>query len=274
MRKINEKKLTTIFWGIEKATGENKSLNFAIEEVSKSVGLKKESVKSYYYKMLRYLRQNPDYARKLNIDLGNYKNVTFTTFDEEEKRNLVQKIDDNLKLGISVRKTCMMLANNDANKTLRLQNKYRSIKGKDLHEVSVEKKEESFRNIINIASAKRSFNKKITDSEINALFLGLLKIVKKSALENANEELKKECEDASLNFRQTIIELNEKEKELKRIKELNDGLNLKIESQQQQICMLLKKLSNRKIGVLEKKSNEKYLRLKKLSEKNKTNNIL
>ena len=74
-----------------------------------------------------------------------------------------------------------------------------------------------------------SFFTGITDNEINALFMGLIKIVKKAAKESADEELKRECFEANQNFRQTIIDLNKTESELKKVCEVNKQLNLKIE---------------------------------------------
>ena len=118
-------------------------------------------------------------------------------------------------------------------------------------------------NIINIDFAKQKLNKKISDSDINALFMGLVKIVKKSALDSANQELKVECNEANENFRQTLIDLNKKEEELKIMQEVNRELNLKVEAQKEQICSLLQKLSSRRLKSLEKKSDYKTMKLKK-----------
>ena len=180
-------------------------------------------------------------------------------------------IFNNLKQGKSVRQSCMELANNNAKLMLRYQNKFRNMqkqKNKKGENSSMQQ------NVINITKAKKEMNKKITESEINALFLGLVKIIKKSAQENADEELKTEVEEATQNFRQTLIDLNKKEVELKNAIEVNKQLNLKIENQQQQICLLLDKLSKRKLGYLEKKSKQSSLKLKDFNKKDKTNNIL
>lgn len=101
-------------------------------------------------------------------------------------------------------------------------------------------------NIISVDFSKRK-NKKISDSEINSLFLGLVRIVKKNAEQSLNEELKNECFEATQNFRQTLIDLNKTESELKKEKEKNYELSLKIESQKEQICSLLQKLSQHKL---------------------------
>lgn len=94
--------------------------------------------------------------------------------------------------------------------------------------------------IIDFARAREKIEGKIGDKEINALFLGLTKIVKKSARESAERELKKECEEARENFIQTLKEVQEKEIRLKKEIEMNKTLTKKVESQQKQICFLVK----------------------------------
>ena len=72
--------------------------------------------------------------------------------------------------------------------------------------------------IINFDFARNRLNKKITDDDINALFSGLVKIVKRSAIDSVEQELKTECNEANENFRATLIDLNKKEAELKVLK--------------------------------------------------------
>ena len=265
-------KIKTLFLNIQQLRQDKTlSLNKAIEKVCNLLNLKKESARNYYYKSLNYLRQNPNIASSLGINLNNFKQKSFEKFDNNKKQDMFNFIFNNLKQGKSVRQSCMELANNNAKLMLRYQNKFRNMqkqKNKKGENSSMQQ------NVINITKAKKEMNKKITESEINALFLGLVKIIKKSAQENADEELKTEVEEATQNFRQTLIDLNKKEVELKNAIEVNKQLNLKIENQQQQICLLLDKLSKRKLGYLEKKSKQSSLKLKDFNKKDKTNNIL
>ncbi len=97
-------------------------------------------------------------------------------------------------------------------------------------------------NIINFAKVKGRYGRKISEEEINALFMGLLKIVKKSA-EEASQQLKEECDAASENFRSCLIELNATQMDLKKEREEKESLMMKLEMQQQQICRLLRKWS-------------------------------
>ena len=234
----------------------NYNLDRTFEAIASRLKLRKESAKNYYYNFIKTVKSNPDKFEKLDISKLSKNN--FNKFEVSEIENLVETVDKNLLLGKSVRQTCLELANNDAKLMLRLQNKYRNCKHNN-----EKKKEDKKPNIINIDFAKQKLNKKISDNDINALFMGLVKIVKKSALENANQELKVECNEANENFRQTLIDLNRKEAELKCMQEVNRELNLKVEAQKEQICSLLQQLSNRRLKNLEKKSDYKTMKLKK-----------
>ena len=98
--------------------------------------------------------------------------------------------------------------------------------------------------IINIEEGRIVCEKQISDEDINALFLGLAKIVKKAAIESADKELRAECEMSKETVRVTLIDLNRTQAELKKARMEISKLNTKIESQQKQICNLMKKLAN------------------------------
>lgn len=233
----------------------NYSLDKTFDVISNKLKLKKGSAKNYYYNFIKGLKNQPNSD---GVDIEKLSKSNFNKFETSEISNLIETVDNNLLKGISVRQTCLMLANNDAKIMLRLQNKYRNCKKN-----KNSKTEQKQQNIININSAKSKMNKKISDNDINALFMGLVKIVKKSAMECANEELKSECSEANENFRQTLIDLNKKEAQLKIMQEENRELNLKLEAQKEQICFLLQKLSSKKLKNLEKKSDFKTMKLKK-----------
>ncbi len=241
---------------VKKCIDNNYNLDKTFDMISSKLKLKKGSAKNYYYTFIKSIKNDPNKYQKLDIEKLSKNN--FNRFEETEINELVTIVDNNLMKGISVRQTCLELANNDAKVMLRLQNKYRNCK----HNGS-KKNMGNKENIINIDFAKQKLNKKISDSDINALFMGLVKIVKKSALDSANQELKVECNEANENFRQTLIDLNKKEEELKIMQEVNRELNLKVEAQKEQICSLLQKLSSRRLKSLEKKSDYKTMKLKK-----------
>lgn len=265
------------------------SLNGSIKEAAKVLNMQNNSAKNYYYKTLKFLKDNPLIADKLDINLNKFEIKKFDKFKANEKFDLLKTVDENLKKGISVRATCMTLANNDAKVMLRLQNKYRNmVKFNSKNEVDkdsiveIEKQayqkmqqREGTKNIINIATAKAKNNNSISDNELNALFLGLVRIVKKTALENVSKDLKQECKMATENFRQTLIDLNKTEALLKKEQVKNLALSQQIDAQKDQICKLLKELSARKLNMLEKKSTLKSLKLKAFSKsKTQNDNIL
>ena len=100
-------------------------------------------------------------------------------------------------------------------------------------------------NVIDFANARQKFDKKsISESEINSLFMGLLKIIKKSAIESANIDLKCECNEAKQNFADTLKELHDTQIETNRQKKLIMRLENKIEVQQKQICYLVNLLES------------------------------
>ena len=100
------------------------------------------------------------------------------------------------------------------------------------------------KNIIEFEKAKENMKKNISDGEINALFMGLLKIIKRTAYQNANSQILQDCIMANENFRQTLKELQQTQISLK--KEQEEKLNLLniVEKQKEQICNLVKKLQS------------------------------
>lgn len=68
----------------------------------------------------------------------------------------------------------------------------------------------------------------ISESEINALFLGLIKLIKKKAQSDIEIKLKRECAFAT--ERNLFLEkrLEEKEEEIRKLTDINKTLNAKI----------------------------------------------
>ena len=99
------------------------------------------------------------------------------------------------------------------------------------------------RNVINIASIKTLKNKPLTDSDINALFLGLVRLIKKNVTLEISEDLKKDCYEANENFRQSLIDLNKTEALLKKEQEKNIKLEHKILEEEKKFCLLFEKFA-------------------------------
>lgn len=99
--------------------------------------------------------------------------------------------------------------------------------------------------VISFKRAKESIKKRIKEEDINSLFLGLLKIAKKWAISEVEDEIKEECEEAKKNFVETLKELHDTQIKLKREKVTSYKYLEKIELQQKQICALIGKLAEK-----------------------------
>ena len=52
------------------------------------------SAKNYYYKTLKFLRENPIIAKNLDIDLQNFEIKKFDKFNASEKFDLLKTVDE------------------------------------------------------------------------------------------------------------------------------------------------------------------------------------
>ena len=100
--------------------------------------------------------------------------------------------------------------------------------------------------IINISTIKNVKNKVLTESDINALFLGLVKLIRKNANLEVSEELKKDCFEANENFRQSLIDLNRVEIQLKKEQEKNLMLTKKLDNEQKRFCLCFGRYFNKR----------------------------
>ena len=92
---------------------------------------------------------------------------------------------------------------------------------------------------------------KISESEINSLFLGLVKLVKKLALEEATASMPKDVRILNEEINELNLELSKKESEIDRLKEENNMLKSKIKVKNLKIlqisCMSAKRLNEYKM---------------------------
>ncbi len=101
--------------------------------------------------------------------------------------------------------------------------------------------------VIDFERAKENMKKRIKEGDIDSLFLGLVKIVKKWAISEIEQDLKTECEHAKKNFYDTLKELHSTQILLKEERVSNYKNLEKIDEQQKQICYLLSKLGEKSI---------------------------
>lgn len=179
----------------------------AFKEVAQKTGRKTNSVRNYYYKF---------HAKKKQQVIP---------FEKAETAALLREIILGTSRGESVRSVCLKVANNDKAKMLRLQNKYRSVLAKNPEQIdktvkSLEAQGFLVKNPI-IAQAtgtrqaivsnqalkanqetgariikmpEQANGSRLTDTDINNLFMGLVRMIQKSASDERIESLKAEIE--------------------------------------------------------------------------------
>ena len=202
-----------LFKTVEECKVSGKAVREAFLLHAKSYGRKANSVRNYYYHELDNLAKDKSRAQKLGIKLENHQKNQFVGFSEEEKNKIIAKIQEKLNQGYSVRRACLMLSGGDVKQMLRLQNKYRAN----------QKEGKS-----NILTFKQKPTNKITDADINGLFMGLVKLVKKSAMEEAKNAAAEEKLQTSATIRKLISQIGQKDRELEFLK--TDYLSLKKEN--------------------------------------------
>lgn len=199
---------------------ENKNRNICLVKIFKNYAAitnkKPNSIRNYYYNQIEHFCLNPNLAKKLNINLNLHKVKQISHFSKTDEETL-KELNNLISNGYSVRKACLTLANGDINIMMRLQNKYRNMK----------QKSENKLNNSNILQFKPK-NTGLTDNDINNLFLGLVKVIKKNAVEQLNKNLISECEWANNTLRKTLVSLNNKEKEIKSLSLKNTVLSKKL----------------------------------------------
>lgn len=167
------------------------------------------SVRNYYYRELARLECDKDRANKLDINLQGHKKNNIVYFSKEGEREFFDKIQSMTREGLSVRRACLTLANGDSRQMLRYQNKYRALCKKRENEEG-----ELPNNVIRFCKKQPS----ITEGEIQALFAGIVRLVRRSCYEDVEQKLKEREEIANKKLRQMIALLGERERELERVK--------------------------------------------------------
>lgn len=186
-----------------------------LKEVFKVFSIKwnmnENSVRNFYYLQLKKIQSDSDYLKKCQIQ-GEIDKQELNYFNDDEKEWLIKNILDGLVSGYSVRGICTKLANNNVNLMIRYQNKYRSILKTDkeyLKQIALKYNIDYHfddtlpKNVIKINEVKST----LSDSEINSLFLGLVRLIKNNTLVGYDSVLKKEYQLASNNLKKLKSEL-------------------------------------------------------------------
>lgn len=109
---------------IEKGGFCGKSLTGGFKAYAEVSGKATGSVRNLYYALAKYSAEDKDFTDKyLNgKPISVSKNEKFS----REEKDVMDKISEYVKLGMSVRKATISLADGDAKKALRFQNKFRA----------------------------------------------------------------------------------------------------------------------------------------------------
>ena len=237
-----DEEVIKLFRFIEDGKKQNHNLSGMFSLYAKLTNRKPNSVRNYYYAELNELENNKERRKNLGIDISLHQKVEQKEFTEDETENLVLEILRLTSKGISVRKACMQLADGDIDKMVRLQNKFRAVvvKNKSLYEKCLEKlnmevpnkRQAKPNNVVSFVNPKNL----LSDSDINSLFMGLVKLVQKQTEERVIRENGGLGEKANEALKRMIIKINEKEKEIKNLQKLfrleslkNQKLNIEIQ---------------------------------------------
>lgn len=230
--KWKDEEVKNLFKEVEKIKRENKSLLVAFKNYAKKSNRKPNSVRNYYYQEVSSLRDDSSRVKKLGINIVEHEICQAEKFSNKEAEDLVLEILRLKCMGLSVRKACLKLANNSINEMVRYQNKFRTTikNNKKLYDNCMQrlkieglssKKEKAKENVIYM---KRPGERKLTDSDINSLFLGLIKLVKKSAAEGLEQGLVSEAQFANETLQKTLVKLKRSEQMIEQIMEENSKL--------------------------------------------------
>ena len=114
--------------------------------------------------------------------------------------------------------------------------------------------------------------RKLSDEDVNSLFLGLINLVKKTAIENVEKSLVSETEFANTTLRQTLSKLSQAEKTVSTLSSELTSLQIENKKLREENILLKTKIakfmSQQIIKTNKNKSLVKYLREMKASGNN------
>ena len=205
----SDEEVKSLFNTVEEKRGKGESLKNAFSMHAQKFHRKGNSVRNYYYHEVDNLQKDDARRTRLNIDLKKHIKNRLVPFSKEQEEKFLSEVKALTDKGMSVRSASFKLSNGDMTLMTRLQNKIQNLKKE-----KAEKKD----NIITFKSRKT-----LTDADINSLFAGLVKLVKKNAYEEVNVKIKEEKETSEYLLKEAYLELNKKEKEINKLK---DELNM------------------------------------------------
>ena len=212
----NNNEVKELFSMVEDYKEKNKSLREAFQAHAQKYGRKPNSVRNYYYHEVDNLKVDGKRLQNLGINLDKHNKTSIIYFSQEEEEKLMQDIDKMVKSGVSVRRACYNLSGGDVGQMLRYQNKYRNYLAKNAPKA--EPKQQIIENNSNIITFKKT-PRSLSDGEVQSLFMGLVRLVKKSAMEESEEKYRKQINEANENLRKAILDLQNRERDYNNLKQ-------------------------------------------------------
>ena len=207
----NDEEVKSLFLEVENTKKVGKPLREAFVKHAEKFKRKANSVRNYYYHEVDNLEKDSKRMQRLEIDINKHTKNKLVPFTKEQEDKFMKEIELLRNSGESVRSACFKLSGGDMTLMTRLQNKYQNLK------------KEVPNNIVKFKQ------KALTDSDINSLFSGLVKLIKRNAVELAEERVREEKHNSAYLLREAYSELAKKDKEIFRVKE--DLKRLKLENE-------------------------------------------
>lgn len=231
MKIWNDEEVKSLFALVEENKKDGSPLRLVFSLHAKNFKRQPNSVRNYYYKEVENLQKDAQRCKRLGIDIKKHSKNHFVPFSDSEKGKLVQDIDRLVLDGMSVRTACQKLSGGDLTLMTRLQNKYQNLKKRTRKD--------------NIIVFKQK-QKALSESDINSLFMGLVKLIKKTAMDELMEKTKLEKESSAFLLKKAFVDLSRKDKQISELKE--EFCNLKKENAQ--LHFKLESLANDKTALL------------------------
>ena len=197
MKLWNDDEVKSLFNEVEYCKNNQQALRMAFVLHAKKFKRKPNSVRNYYYKEVDNLASNEQRCKSLGIELEKHQKTHFVAFDEKEEEKLLNDVSEMVANGKSVRAACQILSGGNLSLMTRLQNKYQSSKKKENNVIPFRQK-----------------RKLLTENDINSLFMGLVKLIKKTAIEDFMEKTKLEKQSSSFLLKKAFLDLNKKDKQI------------------------------------------------------------
>ena len=201
-----------LFNEVEACKKNQNPLRYAFEQHAKKYCRKPNSVRNYYYHEVDNLMNDDKRCKTLGVDIQKHLKTHFDNFNKIQEEQLFEDIDKLTKQGYSVRSACLKLSANNLTQMTRFQNKYQNMK----------KRLSGKENIIQFRQRQKS----LTENDINSLFMGLVRLIKKTAVEDFLERNKKEKEASGFLLKKAFVDLQKKDRQIAELREEFERLRL------------------------------------------------